>query len=305
MINISLGEKVYSRNGNGSGICIILTKQDGRGCGLGDHIQSLPVIYELVKTQKVTIYANEFYRKLYERAGCEFFNQTKIYYGCTEDLAENFAVVYSMIEWSIDEDSYTGGNAKTDRTSLFASYFGLERPKEFDYVKALNAKKRKESKTIYAPESSSSFRQFPRSEQLYHKLKEEYPNLVWLGSKSSKQLYEKDFQALVNMVYSADAVFSVDNGIMHLASALGTPVFAVFGGTDEKVVCEPYEVYKPDGKRLYFRANPSTNECQAPCSHHSNRGFWVNGKCKEFSDCMVEIKHDFILSEFRTFQQTN
>ncbi len=314
-ILISKGERVFSKRGSGpeKKICILLVKSDGTGCGLGDHIQSLPVIYELVRLGfDVTIYANEFYRSLYERAGCQFQPHTSVYFGCIDDLLPEYRMLYSMIEWSIDDDNATGGNSVTDRVSLFASWFGIQRPKTFNYVAALGAKTDFKlgamNMILFAPQSTSSFRQIPREEQLFNKLKEKYPEVTWFGSKGKTgEQFVKELDSLIDLVYNAKAVFSADNGIMHLAYALGTPGFSVFGGTDERIVCEPYDFYNPDlaSKRKYFRANPVySHECVAPCSFHGRRGFGKQGKCKEFADCLMDIDKYDLLNAFDNFFQS-
>lgn len=312
LVQISNGQRVIRKQGSGPAmsICLVMTRDDGRGVGLGDHIQSLPVIYDLIaRGFELTVIASGFYRSLYERAGCKFFDESQKLF--MRDLLPRYGQVYGMIEWSIDDDNATLGNSTTDRVSLFASWFDLKRPNSFDYPSALGAKTddamRDLDLVIFAPQSSSIYRQFPREEYLYHRLKKTYPELLWLGShRRQGERHIADFGTLTELVANATAVLATDNGIMHMASALGTPVFAVFGGTDESIVCEPYDLYNPAdaAKRRYIRANPKHADCHYPCSFSESRGFHVDGKCKEFADCMMDIDTEYLLSSFNNFYST-
>lgn len=312
LLQTSPGKKVIIQNGKGPSnkLCILLTRNNGLGVGLGDHVQSLPIIYELIKLgHEITIYANEFYRSLYERAGCEFHGHSEMYFGITDDLLEIFGSVYSMIEWSFDSHTATRGLTIEDHTTAFAKFFGIERPKEFDFVTplgAVNDKNLRELGTIiYAPQSSYLWRNLARDEQIYYHLKQKYSNILWVGiPEIGERRNIDDFTTLVDLIYNAKAAFTVDNGIMHLACALGVPMFGVFGGTDEAVLCEPYNFYLQERMaiRSYYRALPiKKHECSTPCWWQESRGFHVNGKCKEFADCMMDIDKDHLISEFNLF----
>jgi ADP-heptose:LPS heptosyltransferase len=312
-LHISNGERVIRKTGTGPAnkLCLLLTRNDGRGVGLGDHVQSLPVIYELIKNGKeITVYASEFFRPLYEKAGCEFHPHNELM--LTKDLLPNFGEVYSMIEWGIDDDIASHGTSRIDRTSLFASFFGIDRPLQFDFITALGAhrddKLRDLNTVIYAPESSSSARTLNRQEQIYYKLKAQYSDTLWLGGIQCKEkIHIPDIGTLIDLIYNAKAIFTVDNGIVHIAYALGVPTMGVFGPTDENVICEPYNFYVPDAihLRTYYRALPkASNECNAPCSFQRERGYFKAGKCKEFADCMMEIDTDYLLDSFHNFYST-
>lgn len=308
-IEVSRGKRVITKTGFGpeKSLCLLMTRNNGKGVGLGDHVQSLPVIYDLIERgYSLTVYAHEFFRSLYERAGCEFHNELDLI--PSNDLLPHYGAVYSMIEWSFDEHLATHGQSTVDHTSLFASYFGLKRPAAFDFRKALGASidhtLRDLHTIVYAPQSSFSYRNLPKEEQIYHLLKKEYSEVIWMGVPELKERRNiKDFKTLVDVIYNADAVLTVDNGIMHLACALGVPMFGVFGGTGEDVLCEPYDFYLPDNtdKRKYFRAYPPSGECQLPCWWQEERGFRVAGKCQESADCMTAIEKNDMLMQFKNF----
>lgn len=314
-IEVSEGLKVVTRQGEGpdKSLCLIMVRNDGRGNGLGDHIQSLPIIYKLIDLgYQVTIYAAEFFRPVYERAGCEFFSQKDLYFGIIEDLLPKYQTVSTLIEWSIDDDVASKGNSMKDRVSFFGSFFGVQRPQEFDFAFALGANKDEQLRglemLIYAPQSSSMWRTLARREQIAHLLKKKYQNVMWIESPGGGLREQiSDFETLVDTIYNAKIVFAVDNGIMHLASALGVPAFAVFGMTNEKIICEPYDYYLPGKKsiRSYFHSAPSDKDgCSYPCSAHSAKGFKANGKCRDFADCMTDISTPNLLENFHNFYST-
>lgn len=235
-------------------ICLLL-----KHCGLGDHIQSLPVIALLVsRGYDVTIYTDEFMFPVYEKLPIEIIDIREHYVGFMRTNAEVYGNIYSLEEWGVDLDRGFGFfENEINRVSLFASYFGLNRPSEFDWSIMLGVEKKESDYVVYAPQSAEKSRTLWRERGTYLELKKRFKNVVWLGTpESQERKLSPNFKDLANLIYNAKAVLCPDSGIMNLAMSLGVPTMALFGSTNENVVCEPYQFYLPNAKRLVLRTYP-------------------------------------------------
>lgn len=279
---------------------LLMTRFDGQGVGLGDHIQSLPVVCELVKNGwDLSVYVGDFVKSLYKNVGCKTYGHRSVLPGIKSENINNFGSIYSLIEWGIAEDLRTKGNSTIDRTSLFASLFDIERPASFDFKKALNfTEDRKLEYVIFAPQSSDSMRTLPNGDEIYKELQKKF-DIVYYFGLGRTLLYS--FDAMVDFIGNASAVITTDNGIMNIAMALSVPTYALFGVTDETIVCEPYEFYNPTAKRLYDVRKPKDNFCQSPCSRIAERGRGLNGRCLTSAECLSEINAEQLAKQVKQF----
>lgn len=292
-------------------LCLRMCRIGQNGSGLGDHIASLPVIYDLVERgYKLTIFTNPFYHSLYEKLGIDLHDESELYRGWEEENVQNYGCIYDLFQWSLDNEVATGGYPDVDRTTLFASFFdnvlpNIERPAAFDYRKALEVEVSPQGYIVYAPhaiEEQGMYRTFPYDLNLHMLLLRKH-EVRWLSNRLNN--YTERFETLrelVEVVAGAMGVLAVDNGIMHLAMALGVPCFALFGYTNEHTITEPYQHYTPNGMRTVMRTVPRDSECERPCNGHFAKGFHSDGKkCMESADCMAEFDPHQIASAFDAF----
>jgi heptosyltransferase-1 len=128
--------------------------------------------------------------------------------------------------------------------------------------------------------------------------------VVITGSRNDKQISKKIYDNIENKRMSVDLTgltdiytlggllgvaglaVSVDNGTMHLSSAVGTPVIALFGSTDP-AVCGPVSdnVYIIDKKTVCFHC--FGRNCL-------KEGFGING----YPDCMGYIALEDLIAGF-------
>jgi ADP-heptose:LPS heptosyltransferase len=243
----------YGCTGDKKKICLIL-----KHCGLGDHIQSLPAIYQLVaRGYDITIYTDEFMFPIYEKLPIELIDIREHYAGFSKLNADKFGNIYSLEEWGIDLDrGYGFFDNEIDRVTLFSFYFGLNRPRSFEWECLFDLKKEESDYIIYAPQSAEKARTLFNEFATYFELKKKFKNVIWLGHPETKdRKVMPDFNSLANLIYNAKAVLCPDSGIMNLAMSLGVPTMALFGSTNEDVVCEPYQFYLPNAKRLVLRTH--------------------------------------------------
>lgn len=279
-------------------------------CGLGDHIQSLPVIYDLVaRGVEPVIYGNPFMRPMYDRLCLRAYPEDEFGSGFALNNAARFGRIYSVREWGVDDDKAACGESALNRTSLFASFFGLDRPTHFDWVAALGAKVDNELRSkeyiIYSPQSENIHRTYPKEAETYYELKNEFQNIEWLGKPVGLRKIIPTLQELVQLVYNAKAVLACDNGVMHLAMSLGVPCMALFGASDESVVIEPYTFYLEEAHRKVLRTK-GDGTCKRPCNivppeFGGTRGFGVDGKCLSKADCMIEFDPLSVTQSFKRF----
>ena len=225
---------------------------------MGDHIQSLPAIYQLaVKGYDITIYTDEFLFPIYERLPIELVDIREHYVGFMQNNLEKYGNIYSLEEWGVDLDrGYGFWDNEIDRVSLFSFYFGMKRPEFFEWSFLLDVEKKESDYIIYAPQSAEKARTLWNEFGTYIELKKRFKNVVWLGHPETKdRKLISDFKSLANLIYNAKGVVCPDSGIMNIAMSLGVPTMALFGSTNEDVVCEPYQFYLPNAKRLVLRTH--------------------------------------------------
>ncbi|MBS1903466.1 MAG: hypothetical protein JSS75_07180 [Bacteroidetes bacterium] len=298
----SPGRQVSRFDGSGdpNRLLLLMARHDNLWVGLGDHIASLPVIYELRRLgYELTVYATPFVQELYERAGCEFIPAENIRPGLTEDSLTTFGSVYWLCEWSLDEKIAADGAGLTNFTDLFASFFGITAPPSFDYPTALGFavdESIDERAVIYAPTASSPERDLASAGYIHRRLNREY-GVVWLGAG---QTMFGSLPELISTVGNARGVFCVDTGIVHVAMALNVPTFAVFGPSDPFTILGQYDRYS-SGPRMVVLSAPNDKGCTAPCSKRYSRGWNQGGRCDDYSRCMIDAKPDELLTSFSIF----
>jgi hypothetical protein len=314
-IPLSDGQHAFAMRGTGPAMhiclrmCRLTSNGEGQnGAGLGDHIASLPVIYELSRRgYKITIYTSRSWFPLYEGLGIVCREAGDIYMGWADEHLSEFETIYSLFEWSLDNEAATHGNPNTDRTSLFASFFGIERPAEFNYRYALSAFPTPQDYIVYAPhaiEPEGMYRGYPYALQLGLLLADAHKTKWLAGYESNYTVKCNSLQEIVDLVRGAKACLTVDNGIMHLAMALGVPCFALFGKTDEHTITEPYRFYNPHALRAVLRRRPVDASCVRPCNGFPEKGFRQNNKCMTGAECMEEFSSQEILDSFAAFMES-
>lgn len=102
-----------------------------------------------------------------------------------------------------------------------------------------------------------------------------------LPASRAEVLPELTLPAVKNLLATAEALVSVDGGVMHMGVALGRPTLALFGPTDPRIWF-PYEKMGP------FRVLALAPECH-PCDLH---------RCDAFI-CLPELRVDRVLAELR------
>ena len=102
-------------------------------------------------------------------------------------------------------------------------------------------------------------------------------------------LFGSSLPALAGALSSAKGLITVDTGTMHLATALGTPVVALFGPSNP-VLTGPYS------KKVLHSVLASNLECQ-PCIKTPNQK-----KCT-FNRCMNELEPERVFTSFRDLLQ--
>ena len=94
---------------------------------------------------------------------------------------------------------------------------------------------------------------------------------------------DTDIREVVAIIDKADLMITIDSGPMHIASAVQTPIVALFGPTQEEV----YGPYSLTEKHRIIRGNAGC----APC--YKTREFV---DCENrIADCMLSIKEEDVL----------
>lgn len=284
-------------SGDAKKICILFQEN-----GLGDAICFLPVLWQKISEgYEVTLYGNYF--PIYDKLKLTFIDgkDTIEVHGTIDKLQKEFGAIYSfgLRASSIEHEQKTNGIVIQTRFEQFAECLETTVPKEFDFLQFFDLRKTEEKKKIIvSPYSTTRSRKYGLDFELH--------NLFWEAHNESVIEYEPKFiglflqpheEDIINTIYNAKCVIAIDNGILHLALALGTPVVALMGGSDEWSIVHQYRRF---GKMNYsvVRSEIRNKECKRPCSFQEQRGFGVNGKCSgATTDCMDEITPERILEE--------
>ena len=230
--------------------------------GIGDNVIMIPALAELAKTKKVTLYTTqpELFNALDIR--CVRINRDK---GVCENgrvldyLWDEQELLNCEILYKIDGDliwrwpaSFTEVSPQ-DRMCLA---FGVSLTGNFDYVAALGAVKRPwKGMSIFAPKSTDARRSMPESvaRTIYDALPFGYIR-VGDGGWCAPSLQE-----LIDMIYTAERVISVDTGIAHIAAALGVPLEVIGAFSDAKGY---YSHYARPVKVQQLPCNRGTCKCK-------------------------------------------
>jgi len=272
-----------SGSGPKGSVCLLMTRENG----IGDAINALPIVHEFAKGRDVTVYTQ--FPELWENIGvtvkgvkpagesgtCEWTEDGRLtdFIWEAEQLSK-YETIFKLNGWGAWDD-FTNGATISSRFAQLASYLNCKVPHEFDYVEALAPKDGNQEKgyTLFSPESNSMERTLPeaRALELYDRLSKKY-EVLWIP----KLRKAENVRELVDLVWNADRVVGVDNGVAHIAAALGVPAVLIGGMTNIRSIFSQYIYYNP-GWNLRAVQQPGQG-CKSPCYRQASRGF-TNQKC--------------------------
>ncbi len=291
-----LNKDTCAYDGEGEGIALLMEV-----CGIGDDISALPVLSELCKTEKVTIYTRYFHAPIFKGLNAEIVK-------VSNKICENGEIFDTEWDEKIGKKRFKKfykltcwGGWQCDAQGYYSSYprdqfseiIHCNADEDFDYKKYFGLEERIEKEhTVLAFESAEQWRSL--YEEIAKKIFDTTPNCVWLTDGSKKYEHRslmakmETFEELLRLVYSAKKVISVDNGISHLCAALEVPLKAYFGLTQHTFILDQYKKYNPELQ--YDVTQGTSNECNAPCNRHPDRGM-IGGLCSgkyRRANCMTE-----------------
>ncbi len=288
-MKIKRPDEVFYGTGDPKEICLLMRKH-----GLGDDLHAMPAVEGLVKAgYRVTVYAKTFTRKCWESVGAEFFEIPRGHIGWMEANQHRFSQIHALNEWSVWESNIEGTGLHPI-SQIFAELIGAKMPDQFSWIEKLEAKRHETSPyIIFSSESSSSWRSIPyrRAREIFNELRKIQP-VRWLQVGGHNPLTEvvPIFEDLIDLVYNARLVVSTDNGILNLASALGTSHIGIYGLTSPQSLNDSLKRYQTSESR--YIAGNNGNRCQAPCWGSAENGFINEICCGEYRvpKCLQQIK---------------
>lgn len=287
----------YRLNGTGSkgSLCLLFVNE----CGIGDDVNALPVVASLAEENDVTVYTvhPELWRGIDVNVIGVTGNQVVGFaseYGELLDILwdganlPKYETIYKLTSWGVWEDNEIGGSIRP-RFDQLAEILGVECSHKyawgarghnpiFDYAAALNARKIDVEKpyVVLSVESHEPMRTLPddKAFELYVDLLN-YSDVIWLteGSPQKRRTRCSSLAELIHLVYNAERVVGIDNGIAHIAAALRKPLTLIGGMTDVRKIFEQYQT------PINYIQTAYTAECPRACYRLPSNGFTKNKCC--------------------------
>jgi hypothetical protein len=284
-------------SGNPKKICVLFLEN-----GLGDAICMLPALWQKIQDGfDVTYYGRDF--TFLKKLGIEIHGEdVSGVLGTIEKLQKEFGVIYGFGKQfsSLRHEGITGGVVLQTRFEQFAECLETTVPKEFDFKQFFEITEGEKKEIVISLYSNSRSRRYALELDVNNEFWGAYnEGCIDYPPKFIGQFMQEPEKDLVNTIYNAKAVVTIDNGVLHLAMALGVPTVALFGGSDEWSIVHQYRRFGMMKYRV-VRSDFRDKECQRPCSFQKERGYQVNGKCGVLSDCLHEITAERILEEVQT-----
>lgn len=293
--------------GNPKHICLLIGNN-----GIGDDIHAMPAIKKKIdEGYTIDVFGRPFTRLCYESLGCNFLPYQSPNIGFVPKNLSKYGAIYHLSQWCMKHEQDTEGLPTKTRFQQFAEYLDVELPDSFDWVQHLihsqsSTYVKGVGKTdlyhdvVTALHATSIHRSYQNAQRLYMQMKRKRINFVAYGDSPNERKV-KSFEQMVGDIYSARVVVAVDTGPLAIALALRVPVVAVFGGSHAGIIVNQFDRYNNvAGYNAYSVLTEPNSGCTFPCSWHHKRGFQVNGKCREYADCM-EIEPKRIIEEISKY----
>lgn len=92
-------------------------------------------------------------------------------------------------------------------------------------------------------------------------------------SRMKERTHCRSFRELLNLVYNAERVYSVENGVSNLAGALGRELTVICGMTEPTNILGQYKKFNPSWSYEVITGEyPNNGICKGPCWRRSDRG---------------------------------
>ena len=258
-------------------VCLLMVQM-----GLGDDICALPAVVQLAREKDVTVYTRAFHKPLWESIGVNVVGVAGDEMTCdnreiltpawdAEHLSD-YETIYKISTVPWDEDVFACSGR--GRIEQFAERIETTFVMKSGFFRTVLRPRTISSEryTLFAPQSDNPWRGLP--EKQAHEIREKISGtVVQLGEGHVKC---STYSELVDLVWNADRIISVDNGIAHIAAALGKRLTILGGMTDVRQIFGQYEAWNPGW--TFQTVQGAGAECLAPCHMQPTHGF-LDGKC--------------------------
>lgn len=283
----------YRLNGTGpkGSLCLLFANE----CGIGDDVNALPVVASLAEENDVTVYTvhPELWRGINVNVIGVTGNQVVGFvseYGELLDMLwdganlSKYETIYKLTSWGVWEDNEIGGSIRPrfdQLAEILGVGFVLNLIQNFDYAAALNARKIEVEKpyVVLSVESHEPMRTLPddKAFELYVDLLN-CSDVVWLteGSPDKRRNRCSSLAELIHLVYNAERVIGIDNGVAHIAAALRKPLTLIGGMTDVRKIFEQYQT------PINYIQTAHAAECPRTCYRLPSNGFTKNKCCGSY-----------------------
>lgn len=271
--------------------------------GLGAAIHSLPAIYQMIQDgYAVTVNCREFQRPIFEAIGAHVITIREPFgISWFESNKHLYGRVVSLAAWDIWECQELGFHNGSTMQEI-ADILGTSLPDDFSWIYMLGPQEVEgEPYILFAPIANERWRSLPKSvaDDLFDEL-QLFGKVIRLDGDECP-----DWQTLLNLIYNAASVVSVESGVSNIAGALGKKMLCLTGMTEVKSTVEQYRKYLPE-LTLKVVQGFQPNECSMPCYRQRTRGFF-NDRClgkHDLPQCLLHIDRSKVLEVFSQLTDT-
>lgn len=256
--------------------------------GLGTCPHALPVIAQMIEDgYAIEINCREFQAPIFRALGITVTTHSKLGPAWVEMNKHRFSRIVSLTGWEIWHCADYGFHA-VGTMQQFSQILDAPLPESFSWVDALKPNRleflEKRPYILFNPNASEKWRSLPSgvADAIEQELRMEYDVVRLEGNEC------EEWQDLLDLVYNAAAVVTVECGISNIAGCLNVPMVCMTGLVEIQSTVEQYRCYIPDLNYIEVRGYQPKG-CAMPCYRMPERGF-TNGKCVGTSElplCMV------------------
>lgn len=269
--------------------------------GLGTAPHALPVLWQMIQDgYDISINCREFQAPIFERLGIKVTTGNRPGPSWWMVNRHRIGKLISLYGWEVWDCMRYGYHLRSTMEQ-FSLILNAPLPEKFSWVETLKPNvlpyMKRRPYILFNPNSTEKWRSLPDgvADRIEQELRMEYDVVRLVGDECDT------WQDLLDLIYNAQAVVTVECGVSNIAGCLNVPMVCMTGLVEIQSTVEQYRRYIPDLNYIEIRGYQPKG-CSMPCYRMPAKGF-INGKCVGTSDtplCMVNMDVPKVLEALHT-----